>query len=153
MKVGDVAGALGRGLVAGAVGTAAMTVSSTIEAKLRQREGSTAPADAAGKVLGIQPRDPDGAARFGNAVHWGYGTAWGGFRGLLAGLGLPGPVGSVAHFGAVWGGELVMLPRLEVVPPVSEWGSKELAIDAWHHLVYASATSLAFSVLERHSSA
>jgi hypothetical protein len=36
-----------RGLLAGAIGTAAMTVSSTVEQKLRGREASTAPADAA----------------------------------------------------------------------------------------------------------
>ena len=70
MKPGDVAGALGKGLVAGMVGTAAMTVSSTIEAKLRKREGSTAPADAAGEVLGIQPRNAEGKAWFSNVVHW-----------------------------------------------------------------------------------
>lgn len=151
MRAGDVAGALGKGLVAGVVGTAAMTVSSTIEAKVRQREGSTAPADAAGKVLGIQPRNADGKARFSNAVHWGYGTSWGGVRGVLAGFGLRGPVGAAVHFGAVWGSELVMLPALEVVPPLNKWGTKELAIDAWHHLIYATATSLAYAALDRHS--
>jgi hypothetical protein len=153
MKPGDVAGALGKGLVAGMVGTAAMTVSSTIEAKLRKREGSTAPADAAGKVLGIQPRNPEGKARFSNVVHWAYGTSWGGFRGVLAGLGLRGPMGAVAHYGAVWGSELVMLPALEVAPPLKEWGRTALAIDAWHHLVYATATSIAYAALDRHSSA
>ncbi len=145
------AGALGKGLVAGAVGTAAMTVSSTIEAKVRQREGSTAPADAAAKVLGIEPKDDEAAARFSNVVHWIYGISWGGVRGLLSGVGLPGPAASAAHFGTVWGGGLVMLPALEVAPPVKEWGSTELAIDAWHHLVYAAATGLVYRFLDRHS--
>ncbi len=71
MKIGDVASAVGKGLAAGLVGTAAMTVSSSLEAKARHREASTAPADAAGKVLGVQPRDAAGKARFSNAVHWG----------------------------------------------------------------------------------
>ncbi len=151
MRTGDVAGALGKGVVAGVVGTAAMTVSSTIEAKVRKREASTAPADAAGKVLGIQPRDEKGSARFSTVVHWAYGTSWGGFRGVLTGLGLPGPAAAVAHYATVWGSELVMLPALEVVPPMKEWGRTELAIDAWHHLVYAAATSLAYAALERHT--
>ncbi len=149
MKVGDIAGLVGKGLAAGLVGTAAMTVSSTIEAKVREREASSAPADAAGKVLGIQPRDAAGKARFSNAVHWGYGTSWGGVRGAIAALGLGGPLGSLAHFGTVWASELVMLPKLGVAPPFKEWENKELGIDAFHHSVYAAATGLAFAWLDR----
>lgn len=151
MRVGDIASALGKGLMAGAVGTAAMTISSTIEAKVRQREGSTAPADAAAKVLGIEPKDDDAKARFSNLVHWTYGTMWGGYRGLLSGLGLPAPVATAAHMATVWGSELVMLPALDVAPPVKEWGSTELAIDGWHHLVYVTATAFAYGFLDRHS--
>ncbi len=151
MHIGDLASAIGKGLAAGAVGTAAMTVSSTVEAKLSRREASSAPADAAAKVLGIEPKDERTKARFSNLVHWAYGTSWGAVRGLLASTGVPAAVGGAAHFGAVWGNELVMLPRLEVAPPVREWGRKELTIDAWHHLVYAAATTLAYAYLTRHS--
>ncbi len=114
---------------------------------------SAAPADAAAKVLGVEPKGETEKARFSNVVHWAYGTSWGGFRGVLAGLGLRGPMGAVAHYGAVWGSELVMLPALEVAPPLKEWGRTALAIDAWHHLVYATATSFAYAALDRHSSA
>lgn len=153
MKVGDVAGAVGKGLAAGVVGTAAMTVSSTIEAKVRKRKGSTAPADAAEQVLGVEPINDAAKARFSNLVHWAYGTSWGGVRGALGGLGLTGAAGTSMHFAALWGSELVMLPALGVVPPVSEWGATELAIDAWHHIVYVVATSLAYTALVRASSA
>jgi hypothetical protein len=44
----------GRGLMAGFIGTAVMTVSSTVEARLRGRPPSTAPARATAKVLGIE---------------------------------------------------------------------------------------------------
>jgi len=125
-----------------------MTASSTIEMKARGREASSAPADAAGKVLGIQPRDPAGAARFGNAVHWGYGTGWGAARGALGAFGLSGPKATGIHFLMVWGSEQVMLPALGVAPPLWEWGVKEVAIDAFHHAVYAGATSAAYSHLE-----
>ncbi len=60
MKVGDLASSVGKGLFAGAVGTAAMTVSSTLEMKARGRAASMAPADAAGKVLGVEPKDEAG---------------------------------------------------------------------------------------------
>jgi hypothetical protein len=45
-----------------------------------------------------------------------------------------------------------MLPALDIgVPPVWRWGAEEVAIDALHHLVYATATSLAYERLERAS--
>lgn len=151
MRTGDMAAALGKGLAAGLVGTAAMTVSSTIEMKVRKRQASTAPADAAIKVLGIEPKGDAEKARFSTLVHWVYGTSWGAFRGLLGGFGLDGPGAAAAHFAAVWGSGLVMLPALKVAPPVSEWGAKALAVDAFHHTVYAVGTSLAFGALNRRS--
>jgi hypothetical protein len=147
-RLGDVAGAIGRGLFAGVAGTAAMTVSSTIEAKLRGREGSSAPADAAGKVLGVQPRNPAGRARFTTVVHWAYGTTWGAARGALGAAGLPAPAAAAAHFATIWPAALVMLPSLKVAPVPWKWERTELAIDAWHHLVYVVATSAAYAALE-----
>lgn len=42
-----------------------------------------------------------------------------------------------------------MLPALDVVAHFWQWGVKEVAIDAFHHLVYASATSVAYAILGR----
>jgi hypothetical protein len=149
MKLGDLAASLGKGLVAGAIGTAAMTVSSTVEMKLRRRKPSDAPARAAAKLLGVEPLGEAEKQRFANLVHWAYGTDWGLVRGLLGVLGLSGPGATAAHFGAVWGTELVMLPALGVTSPPTEWGATEVAIDAWHHIVYAVATSFAYELLDR----
>ena len=87
VKLGDIAAAFGKGIFAGAAGTAAMTVSSTIEMKVRGRPASSAPARAAAKVLGVEPVNEQSEARFSNLVHWGYGTAWGGARGAPRGNG------------------------------------------------------------------
>jgi len=149
--LGNLAASVGKGLFAGVAGTVAMAVSSTVEAKLRDRGSSSAPADAAGKVLGVQPRDPAGQARFSNVVHWGYGTSWGAVRGLLHAAGLDGPQAAAAHFAAVWGSAQVMLPVLDVAPPPWESAPMEIAIDAFHHAVYAMATAVAFSALEASS--
>jgi hypothetical protein len=144
---GELAAAIGRGLVAGAIGTAAMTVSSTVEQKLRGREASTAPADAAMKVLGIEGFCDDAAkSRFSNAVHWAYGTAWGVPRALLDAAGVDGAAATAAHGAALWGSEQVMLPALGVAPPLWEWGAAEVGIDALHHAVYAVATSVAYAM-------
>jgi hypothetical protein len=149
VRLGDVAAAFGKGIFAGVAGTAAMTLSSTIEMKLRGRPASSTPAQAAAKVLGVEPVDEESEARFSNLVHWGYGTAWGGARGLLGAAGFSGPAATAAHLGAVWGSEQVMLPTLGVTPPLTQWGAKEVAIDALHHLVYAGATRVAYSLLDR----
>ena len=139
---------VGKGLFAGLLGTAAMTVSSTAEMKIRGRPASNAPAVAAGKVLGVEPKDEAGEARFSTLVHWGYGTAWGAARGLIGAAGLRGPAATAAHLGAVWGSEQIMLPALGVAPPFWTWGAKEVGIDAFHHLVYAAATSAAYAALD-----
>lgn len=145
-----IARSIGRGLVAGLLGTAAMTVSSTVEAKLRDRAGSTAPADAAERVLGIDDFDSDAAEqRFSQLVHWGYGTAWGAARGLLRALGLGPRAATAAHFAVVYGGEQALLPALGVAPPATQWGAEEVGIDALHHTVYVLATATAFEWLRR----
>lgn len=139
---------VGKGLAAGLVGTAAMTVSSTLEMKLRDRGASNAPADAASKVLDIEEfRSEDAEQRFGQLVHWGYGTGWGAARGVLATF-LPPLAADAGHLAALWGSEQVMLPTLDVAPPATEWGAQEVAVDAWHHLVYVAATGLAYRWLD-----
>src|SRR6201997_4315039 len=92
------ASSIGKGLVAGFAGTAAMTISSTLEAKLRDRAPSSAPARATAKVLGISGfEDGVARARFNDLSHWGYGTGWGVVRGLLDAAGLPPHKATAAH--------------------------------------------------------
>jgi hypothetical protein len=127
-----------------------MTVSSTIEMKLRGRPPSTTPAQAAAKVLGVEPTGPREAERSANLTHWGYGASWGAVRGAIGAAGLSGPRAALTHFVLVWGTELAMLPSLRIgVPPVWEWGVEEVAIDAVHHAVYTTVTSIAYESLDR----
>jgi hypothetical protein len=143
------AASIGRGLLAGFAGTAAMTISSTAEARLRRRAPSTAPARATAKILGIKEFDSALAqARWNDLSHWGYGTGWGVVRGLLAAGGLSPRAATAAHGAAIYGAAQVTLPALEIAPPAVFWGAKEVAIDAFHHTVYATATGLAYAALE-----
>ena len=140
---------IGRGLVAGFAGTAAMTLSSTLEARWRGRAASSAPARATAKVLGIKAfEDDQAAARFNDLSHWGYGTGWGVVRGVLGALGLSPRAATVAHGAAVYGAAQVTLPALEIAPPAIFWPKEEIAIDAFHHAVYAAATGGAYALLE-----
>lgn len=151
MRIGDGAEAIGKGLVAGAVGTAAMTVSQTLESKLRHREPSTTPADAGSKVLGVEPLDEEHTMRFANIMHWVYGTTWGAARGLLGWFGLPPRAATAGHFAAVQGTAVTMLPAIDVTPPATEWPKPAIASEVVHHAVYAAATGAAYSFLTRHS--
>ena len=149
MKTADtVASSIGRGLLAGFAGTAAMTISSTLEARLRGRTPSTAPARATTKVLGISSfEDSVAQARFNDLSHWGYGTGWGVVRGLLDAAGVPPRQATAAHGAAVWGSAQVTLPALDIAPPAIFWPKEEVAIDALHHTVYALATGIAYELL------
>ena len=155
MKTAErVANSIGKGLVAGFVGTAAMTLSSTLEARLRKREPSSAPARATAKVLGIAEFEDDIAkARFNDLSHWGYGTGWGVVRGLLDAAGLPPAKATAAHGAAIWGSAQVTLPALDVAPPAIFWPKQEIAIDAFHHTVYAIATGVAYELLSSRNGA
>ena len=146
--VDTLAAAIGRGLIAGFAGTAAMTVSSTLEARLRGRPPSTAPARATAKALGIKEFEDDLAeARWSDLSHWGYGTGWGIVRGLLGASGMSPRAATAAHGAAIWGSAQVTLPALEVAPPAIFWGAEEVAIDLLHHTVYALFTGFAYEAI------
>ena len=95
VSLGDIAANFGKGLFAGLAGTAAMTVSSTLEMKLSGRGASQTPAEAAEAVLDVEPKDEESEGRFSNLVHWGYGL------GRRAGSsGVDRTLRSVGHRGA-----------------------------------------------------
>ena len=81
-------------------------------------------------------------------MHWSYGSGWGAVRGLLRFAGLS-PAATTGHFAAVWGSAAVELPILGVAPPFWRWGKLEVAIDVFHHVVYAVATGIAYELLDR----
>jgi hypothetical protein len=145
--VGDAAAAVGVGLLAGAAGTAAMTLSSTLEAKLRDRDPSDTPANAVASAIGIAPEDDAAKRRLNNLAHWGYGTGWGAARGLIDVAGLHGAPAAAAHLAIVWGGEQIVLPATGASSPAWKWGAKEIGVDLFHHAVYAAVTSAVFKVL------
>jgi hypothetical protein len=146
-KLGYVAAQAGVGVAAGLVGTAAMTASTMIEMRLTGRSASPTPARAVSKVLGIKPEGEKQEKRLNNLTHWAYGTSWGAVRGIFGCLSCPAPAASAAHLAAVWGTGQIVLPALEVAPPITQWGARQVAADVVHHLVYATATSTTYELL------
>lgn len=139
--------AVGVGLLAGIAGTLAISLSQKIEMSLTHRQPSTAPADAVEKTLDVKPTDETKRPAVAHRVHWAYGIAWGLARGGFSLLGMHGWRATLAHFGAVWGGSLVLLPALKLAPPVTEESPKAIAIEGLHHAVYAAGAGLAFDAI------
>jgi hypothetical protein len=65
----------------------------------------------------------------------------------LDALGLPPGKASAAHGTAVWGSAQVTLPALDIAPPAVFWPKAEIAIDLFHHTVYAAVTGIAYKLL------
>jgi hypothetical protein len=146
----DSADAVAKGLIAGVVGAAAMSATKHAEYHLRRRPPDTAPAAAAARLLGVQPVNRKRRQQFGELVHWVYGTAWGGGRGVLELTCLPGPIVTTAHLALIGGVKVLVLPRLRVVPGWREWQPGDVGLDAGHHLIYALTVSGVYRWLDRH---
>ena len=143
----EFAGSIGKGLIAGAAGTIAITISQMIEMKITKRKPSSEPADAAEKVLDVKPETPEDKQKFSKEVHWAYGSAWGIPRGVLGLFGLKGLPATAIHFATVYSTALIMPTQLKVAPPLKEWTPKEFAVDALHHAMYAVVAGLVYDAM------
>ena len=146
---GKLGSSIGRGLIAGLAGTAAITLSQMIGRKITKKPPSFAPADAASKALSIEASDREEWGKFSNEVHWTYGTIWGIGRGLLSLIGLKGWPATAIHFTAIYYTAITIEPDFEVAPPISEWSKKEIAVFALHHVAYAVVVGLVFDVINK----
>ena len=138
---------LGRGLVAGAAGTAAITLSAVIEMKLRGRDASSVPEEVAAKLLRLEPKDERAAKRLGMLAHLANGLALGPLRPALAAADVREPAASAALFAVAWSPELVLVPATGASDPPWKWGAGELAISAVHHVAYTAAASGTWAAL------
>src|SRR4051812_35832955 len=159
--------AIGRGLAAGALGTAAMDA--FLFARYRHGGGASrfvdwessagiadwdqapAPAQVGRRLVdGLFQTDLPGrrARLVNNVTHWAYGILGGAQYGVVVGslprrhilYGLP--------FGAaVWGAGYVVLPAMKLYEPIWTYDRKTLANDLSAHLVYGLATAAALQAM------
>jgi hypothetical protein len=140
--------ALSRGMVAGAVGTIAMTVSERLEMEVSGREASQVPGEVGAHLLpGQDPGSPADVARLNAPVHWMHGISMGAVRGALDVAGLRGAEASVAHFLLLWSGDAALYRALGVADVPWRWEADELASDVLHKGVYAAATGAVYDAL------
>jgi hypothetical protein len=145
--LGSLGAAIGKGLIAGLAGTVAITISQMIEMSITNRKPSDAPAKAVKKTLHIKALE-EYKQEFSNEVHWVYGTSWGVMRGLLGAAGIRGFIATTLHIASVWGTAVTIQPKLDIAPPLSEWEPKDIAIDLFHHAVYAIVAGLVYDAID-----
>jgi hypothetical protein len=145
--VGAFGSALGKGLIAGLVGTAAITLSQTIERKITGKPTSFAPGDAASKALDIEASKMEARKKFSDEVNWVYGTSWGSARGILSLFGIKGFPATAIHWVAIFYTAITIEPDFEVAPPINEWSKKDLAMFALHHVIYAATAGFVFDAI------
>ena len=155
----------GRGLLAGAVGTATMTAWQSLSAKLQNSDGDQdsqaasdpwANAPAPAKVGRLMLRavgyevPADRVGLLTNVMHWGYGTAWGAVYGALMGKAAHArPVARGLGFGAgVWVMSYVQLVPLGIYEPPWKYSPPELALDLSYHLAYGAGVGAAGALVE-----
>jgi hypothetical protein len=160
-------GAVAKGALAGAAGTAAMDVLWYLRYK---REGgedgpldwefsngvesydqAAAPAQVGKRIVEgfLQAElEPPTARTMNNAVHWLTGVGWGALHGLVFGS---TPNARTAHglaTGATaWASSYALLSRAKLYKPMREYPLPVLWRDLSAHLVYGLATGTAFQVL------
>jgi hypothetical protein len=139
-------GALTRGLLAGAAGTAVMTAAQTAYYKAMDTEPSSTPAEVAKRIIrGVLQREvsDDQTEMLNTAMHWLYGTGWG----TLYGLAARRPTLGLGFGVLVWGVSLIELPAMQLSPPVWELPPSSIAPDVGFHLVYGAAVAGVHRVL------
>lgn len=148
MSTNSLIGRLTTGMIAGAVGTIAMTVSELVEMSVTGRQGSTVPGQVGAHILPGQ--DPNSAAdvkRLNTPVHWAHGIIMGSLRGALDQAGVRGLPASAAHFALLWGGDAALYRALGVADVPWRWEPDELATDLLHKAVYAAVTGAVYDAI------
>ena len=137
------------GMVAGAVGAVAMTVTQRLEMSLSGRAPSTVPGQVGAHLLpGADPASSADVARLNAPVHWGHGVAMGALRGVLDVAGIQGPAASAAHFALVWGGDAALYRTLGIADVPWRWSADELGSDLLHKGVYAAVTGAVYDAIQ-----
>jgi uncharacterized membrane protein len=138
---------IGRGVVAGVLGTVVMTAfQELVEMPLTKRPESDAPASFAEKVTPIRTSTPRGRRRLNWGTHFALGAMWGAAYGVAAHRGLRGQRAANAVFGVVYAGDVLLNTALGLYQPRS-WSARDVAVDVIDKYVQAQGTGAAFDRL------
>jgi len=137
-----------RGLVAGSIGTLALTLSERLEMSVSGRAASQVPGQVGTHLLhGAEPGSEADVQRLTGPVHWAHGIAMGTLRAAIHRAGFQGPVASLIHFALVWGADAALYRALRIADVPWRWSPAELGTDVMHKGVYAAVTGLVYDSL------
>ncbi len=140
------AGAL-RGMAAGAVGVATMTLAEKLEQRLTGRPDSHVPARTLERLLGLPERPQQQPRSLNLLMHFGQGVLLGSLRGIMAEGGLRGPWSSAMFTVVRLTNDQTLENATGVGAPPWTWPRRELLIDVMHKAVYGFVTGMVADVL------
>jgi uncharacterized membrane protein YagU involved in acid resistance len=143
-----------RSLLAGAVGTAAMSAAYGLERRARHTtdlldyDDSLVPGQIVLNVLHLPDVSDLEEEDVGLALRWGYGSAFGLWHGILRRR-LPEPWASLAFGATLMSATLSLFPILGKTPPPWRWPSTMLATSFGTHVAYVVGVAVVDDSLRR----
>ncbi|HYO39910.1 MAG TPA: hypothetical protein VER39_09660 [Nocardioidaceae bacterium] len=136
------AGAAGRGALAGLAGVAAMTLGEKLEQGLTKRPNSYVPARTLSTLLGRPRTDIERPLVYNHAMHWGTGAVVGALRGVWSVTGIRGPQAHLTHTFVRLAFDQTLENGTGRGAPPATWPVKEQLVDYTHKAVYSLVTGL-----------
>lgn len=146
MRMSPVVASSVRSVIAGAAGTAAMTVAYETERRARggRREldydDGLVPGKIVAGVLHLHNVTDRGDEELGLALRWGYGSAFGLWHGALRKV-VPEPWAGFAFGATLMTATFTLFPLLGKTPPVWEWPIDVVATAMGTHAAYVLAVA------------
>ena len=144
-----------RSVLAGAAGTAALTLAYRTERRLRPRhhgqldyDDSLVPGQIVASIMHLPHVTAKEDEELGLALRWGYGSAFGLWHGLLR-RAVGEPRASLAFGATLMTATFTMFPLLGRTPPPWRWPADVLATSVGTHVVYASVVAAVDDGLRR----
>jgi hypothetical protein len=136
-----------RSVVAGAAGTATMTLVYEIERRLHRRgfgpldyDDSLVPGEIVAGIMHLPHVTEREEQELGLALRWSYGSAFGIWHGTLR-RGVGEPWASVAFGATLMTATLTLFPLLGRTPPPWRWPAGYLATSVGTHVAYVAAVA------------
>jgi hypothetical protein len=136
-----------RSVIAGAAGTATMTLAYASERRLRKRrrgpldyDDSLVPGEIVAAVMHLPHVTDREEHEVGLMLRWGYGSAFGLFHGALHRV-IPEPWASAAFGGTLITVTMTMFPLLGRTPPPWRWPADVMATSLGTHVAYVAAVA------------
>lgn len=143
-----------RSVLAGAVGTAVMSLAYAEERRVRNAtapvdyDDSLVPGRIVGGILHLPEVTDREAYELGMALRWGYGSAFGVWHGTLR-RSLPEPWAVLAFGATLMTATLTLFPLLGKTPPPWKWPPDVLLTAFGTHAAYVTAVAVTDDLLAR----